>query len=73
MKHVRETKKYLESLGLICDVEKTTKHIKYYVRKGLHKKMFVRPASPSDFRSTLNFQSDVRKWLKECEVKNGSA
>lgn len=72
MKHIRETKKYLESLGLLCDVEKTPNHIKYHVRKGLHKHMFVRPTSASDFRSTLNFQSDVRKWLRQCEGKDGS-
>jgi hypothetical protein len=60
----REVFDYLISLGLEVELVVTKNHLRYYCKKGSHEKFFVKSASPSDHRAELNFQHDVRRWVK---------
>ena len=64
-KQSRETINFFNSLGVKIDrAEKTKVHYKYYVSINNHKHLFIRSGSPSDRRGWMNFQSDVKKWMK---------
>ena len=64
-KENRETVNFFNSLGVKIDrAERTKVHYKYYVSINNHKHLFVRATSSSDHRGWLNFQSDVKKWMR---------
>lgn len=68
-KRLKETIETFESLGVIIDVMETGgKHIKFWVRKGKNKKLFISSATPTDGRGPLNFKGDVKRWLKSLET-----
>jgi len=56
---------FIESLGINIDkVNHSGKHTKIYVNFKGQKKLFVSSRTPSDRKAYLNFQSDVKKWLR---------
>lgn len=71
-KHIRETVKIFEEFHVTIDaMELTRKHIKFFVSKDGHQKVFIRASSPSDSRATANFRGDIRRWLIGAIVETG--
>lgn len=53
-------------LGILdAIVEQGRKHIKVFIEGPLGKRMVVTSSSPSDYRSMLNFRSDLRRHARE--------
>ena len=71
VKSFREAIEYLERLGLEVELVKTKTHLRFYCKKDGHERFFVKSASPSDKRATLNFYSDVRRWVKSLPTTTG--
>ena len=70
-KHIRDTKELLTECGVVVtSVEISKKHLKFFVKAGSYKHLFVRSITPSDIRSTLNFKGDVRRWVNDVNGKN---
>jgi hypothetical protein len=66
-KRVREIKQVFFKCGAdIEEIEQTIRHFKIYAKIGNHKKIFIASCTPSDGRGNLNFQSDVKRWVRSC-------
>jgi hypothetical protein len=70
VKSRRAVVEYLTNLGLEVELNVTKNHLRYYCKKGTHEKFFVKANSPSDYRAELNFQHDVRRWLRSLPTEN---
>jgi hypothetical protein len=66
----REVSNYLTDLGLEVEIVLTKNHLRYVCKKGTHEKFFIKANSPSDHRAELNFQHDVRRWLRSLPSEN---
>ena len=67
-KHYKDMKEMIRSLGITIESsEANGNHLKFFVNKDGHRKMFVTARTPSDSRGPLNFKGDIKKWMKGIE------
>ena len=67
-KRIREMTGFLQSHQCEVVVVKSKRHVKYYAKKMGNEKMFVTSASPSDNRTFLNIQGELKRWLRTIET-----
>jgi len=64
-KHIREANDLLTSLGVsVHTIERTSRHVKFWVTYDGKEGMFVRSSTPSDARSIFKFKCDIKRWIK---------
>jgi hypothetical protein len=70
-----EHAKYLKKLGVdLLGVNFTGKtHVKMQVARGVNRRFFIVSNTPSDRRSFLNWQGDIRKWLTQTSKEDTNA
>lgn len=68
-KIIRGTAEIFDRLKVKIEaVEITKKHIKFWVRERNSPKVFIRSSTPSDRRAEMNFECDVKRWLREVNL-----